>query len=300
MIYTVTFNPSLDYILNLDEIKIGKTNRSKTEEIYVGGKGINVSIVLKNLGIESKILGFSGGFVGKEIERILSTLGCNCDFIKVDENSRINVKLKALEESEINANGPVIQSDKIEKLYSKLNNLNNGDILILAGSIPNSLPNNIYEKIQENLKNKDIKIIIDATKELLINSLKYSPFLVKPNKDELSEIFNVKLNTQEDIIFYAKKLKENGSKNVIVSLGKNGAIFIDENDNIYTLPAPKGTLINSVGAGDSMIAGFIAGLLKFNNYEDAFKYSVATGSGTAFSKWLANEDIVNKILININ
>lgn len=300
MIYTVTFNPSLDYILNLDEIKIGKTNRSKAEEIYVGGKGINVSIVLKNLGIESKILGFSGGFVGKEIERILSTLNCNCDFIKVDENSRINVKLKALEESEINANGPVIQSDKIEQLYSKLNNLKNGDILILAGSIPNSLPNNIYEKIQENLKNKDIKIIIDATKELLINSLKYSPFLVKPNKDELSEIFNVKLNTQEDIIFYAKKLKENGAKNVIVSLGKNGAIFIDENDNIYTLPAPKGTLINSVGAGDSMIAGFIAGLLKFNNYKDAFKYSVATGSGTAFSKWLASEDIVNKILININ
>ena len=300
MIYTVTFNPSLDYILNLDEIKIGKTNRSKAEEIYVGGKGINVSIVLKNLGIESKILGFSGGFVGKEIERILSTLNCNCDFIKVDENSRINVKLKALEESEINANGPVIQSDKIEQLYSKLNNLKNGDILILAGSIPNSLPNNIYEKIQENLKNKDIKIIIDATKELLINSLKYSPFLVKPNKDELSEIFNVKLNTQEDIIFYAKKLKENGAKNVIVSLGKNGAIFIDENDNIYTLPAPQGTLINSVGAGDSMIAGFIAGLLKFNNYKDAFKYSVATGSGTAFSKWLASEDIVNKILININ
>lgn len=300
MIYTVSLNPSLDYILNLNAFELGKTNRSAKEEIYVGGKGINVSIVLKNLGIESKILGFSGGFVGKEIEKIVQDIGCSCDFINVSENSRINIKLKSSEETEINANGPNISNQQIEQLYSKLDNLKNGDILVLAGSIPNSLPNDIYEKIQERLKSKDIKIIVDATKELLTNSLKYSPFLIKPNKDELSEIFNVELKTKEDIIFYAKKLKEKGAKNIIVSLGKDGAIFIDENENVYSLDAPKGNLVNSVGAGDSMIAGFISGLAKFNNYEKAFKYSVATGSGTAFSKWLAEKEIVNQIFEKMN
>lgn len=295
MIYTVTLNPSLDYILNLDNFEAGKTNRSNKEEIYVGGKGINVSIVLKNLGIDTKLLGFSGGFVGKEIERIVNNIGCSCDFINVEENSRINIKLKSSEESEINANGPNINTKQIEELYSKLEKLESGDILVLAGSIPSCLPNDTYEKIQDKLKHKNVRIIIDATKELLTNSLKYSPFLIKPNKDELSEIFNVELKTKDDIIFYAKKLKEKGAQNIIISLGKDGAIFIDENENIYSLDAPKGELINSVGAGDSMIAGFIYGIQKFNDFQKAFEYSVATGSATAFSQWLAEKDTIEKI-----
>lgn len=299
MIYTVTFNPALDYILKVDNIDFGKTNRSFDEEIYVGGKGINVSIVLKNLGMENKCLGFCGGFVGKEILRVLESFGCDCDFIELEENSRINVKIKSHKETEINAQGPNISKQNIEDLFLKLNKLKDGDTLVLAGSIPSTLPSNIYEKIQENLKDKNIKIVIDATKDLLINSLKYKPFLIKPNKDELNEIFNVKIKNDEDLLVYSKKLKELGAKNVIVSLGKDGAFFLDENNISYKLEAPKGNLVNSVGAGDSMVAGFIFGFEKFKDYEKAFKYSVATGSATAFSSWLAQEKTVNEIFLNL-
>lgn len=295
MIYTVTFNPSIDYIVNLASLELGKTNRSKREEVFVGGKGINVSIVLKNLGIDSKCLGFCGGFVGNEISRILQNIGCNTDFVQLEQNSRINIKIKSSEETEINSEGPTILTENVEQLYQKLDVLKTGDILVLAGSIPNTLPNNIYEKIQERLKDKEIRVIVDATKDLLLNSLKYNPFLIKPNKDELGEIFNVEIKTEDELLTYAKKLKQKGAKNVIVSLGKDGALFLDENNNSYRLNSPQGKLVNSVGAGDSMVAGFIYGYIKFNDYEKAFKYSIATGSATAFSTWLAEADLVEEI-----
>lgn len=295
MIYTVTFNPSIDYIVNLDSLEFGKTNRSKKEEVFVGGKGINVSIVLKNLGINSKCLGFCGGFVGNEISRILQNIGCDTDFVQLEQNSRINIKIKSSEETEINSEGPTILTENLEQLYQKLDVLKTGDILVLAGSIPNTLPNNIYEKIQERLKDKEIRVIVDATKDLLLNSLKYEPFLIKPNKDELNEIFNVEIKTEDELLIYAKKLKQKGAKNVIVSLGKDGALFLDQNDKTYRLNPPKGKLVNSVGAGDSMVAGFIYGYIKFNDYEKAFKYSIATGSATAFSTWLAEADLVKDI-----
>lgn len=294
MIYTVTFNPSIDYIVNLESVIFGKTNRSQKEESYVGGKGINVSIVLKNLGIDTKCLGFCGGYVGAEIERILNNHGCDSDFIHLEENSRINIKIKTDKETEINAQGPNIKKQHIDSLFLKLESIKEGDILVLAGSIPASIPSDIYEQIQKKLQHKNIKIIIDATKDLLTNSLKYSPFLIKPNIDELKEIFNTEINTK-DITFYAQKLKEMGAKNVIVSLGKDGAFLLDENNKSYFLNAPKGTLINSVGAGDSMVAGFIYGFVKYNNYETAFKYSIAAGSGTAFSKWLTSKDTTIKL-----
>lgn len=295
MIYTVTFNPALDYVVNIDDIQFGKTNRSKKEEIFVGGKGINVSIVLKNLGEDSKCLGFCGGFVGEEIERVLKEYGLACDFIKLEQNSRINVKIKSSDETEINAQGPDISQEKINVLFEKLENIEEGATLVLAGSIPNTLPSDIYEKIQQRLQNKNINIVIDATKDLLLNSLKYNPFLIKPNKDELSEIFNVEIKSDEDLLKYAKKLKEMGAKNVLVSLGGEGAFLLDENDKSHRLRAPKGVLINSVGAGDSMVAGFIYGFTKFKDYEKAFKYSVATGSATAFSTWLAQTETINDI-----
>ncbi len=299
MIYTVTFNPALDYILNIDDISFGKTNRTNNEEIFVGGKGINVSIVLNNLDQKSICLGFCGGFVGKEIERRLTDCGIECEFISLEENSRINVKIKSKEETEINAQGPYIPKEAIDALFSKLDNLKDGDILVLAGSIPNTLPSDIYEKIQEHLQNKNIEIVIDATKELLLNSLKYSPFLIKPNKDELSEIFNVEIKTDEDLELYAKKLQDKGAKNVLVSLGGDGAFLLDENKNTYRLLAPKGKLINSVGAGDSMVAGFIYGYSKFKDYEKAFRYSVATGSASAFSSWLADKNTIEEIFKNL-
>ena len=299
MIYTITFNPAIDYVLNLDKVDFGKTNRSLKEEIYVGGKGINVSIVLKNLGIVSKCLGFCGGFVGKEITRILEEFGCNCDFIKIEQNNRINIKIKSQEETEINAQGPYISKEKINELFCKIENLNDGDTIVLAGSIPNTLPANIYEQILERLKNKKIKIVIDATKNLLLNSLKYKPFLIKPNLDELNELFNCNIKTDEELVFYAKKLKEYGAKNVIISLGGDGAFLLDENNKTYRLNAPKGTLVNSTGAGDSMVAGFIYGFIKYNDYEKSFKYALATGSATAFSKWLANCETINNVFNNL-
>lgn len=295
MIYTLTFNPSLDYILNVDNFSLGKTNRSTKEEIYIGGKGINVSIVLKNLGLDTKCLGFCGGFVGNEIINILNTLKCDNDFIKIEENSRINIKLKTKEETEINAQGPKILDKHINLLFNKLNSLKEDDVLVLAGSIPNSLPNDIYQKIQKLVENKNIKIVIDATKDLLLNSLEYKPFLIKPNKDELEEIFNIKILNDEDLLFYSKKLKEKGAKNVLVSLGEDGAFFLDEYNNHYRLKAPKGKLIGSVGAGDSMVAGFIYGFITFNDYEKAFKFSLATGSGTAFSSWLCSYETAYNI-----
>lgn len=297
MIYTVTFNPSLDYIINIENLKMGETNRSSSEMILSGGKGINVSTVLKNLGFENVALGFIAGFTGKEIEKGAKEFGINTDFIELREGlSRINVKIKADKETEINCTGPSISPDELEMLYSKLRELKDGDILVLAGSVPPSLPQDIYEKIMEMLQNKGIKIVVDATKDLLLNVLKYNPFVIKPNNHELGEMFGVVLKTEEEIIEYAKKLQDMGARNVLISRAGDGAIMITENGEIYKSAAPKGTVVNSVGAGDSMVAGFIAGYLNNGSYEEAFKTGVATGSASAFSKYLATKEEVLEIL----
>lgn len=301
MIYTMTFNPSLDYIVKVKEFNLGEVNRTYEEEIYAGGKGINVSTVLGNLGIENKAFGFIAGFTGDEIEKRVIKSGCMADFIKLKSgNSRINVKLKSREESEINAQGPVIDKGAIDSLYKKLDQLKDGDILVLAGSIPNTLPEDMYEKIISYLSNKNIKFIVDATKNLLVNVLKYHPFLIKPNNHELEEIFNVKLNCEEDIIKYAKKLQGMGALNVLISLAGDGAILLTEDGQILKNKAPKGEVKNSVGAGDSMVAGFTAGYIKKKDYKYALKLGIATGSASAFSEDLATKEKIEEIFNNLS
>ena len=297
MINTITLNPSLDYIIKVDDFKVGEVNRSNKEDIYAGGKGINVSIVLKNLGVENRALGFTAGFTGEEIENLVKEHGVNSDFIKIQNGmSRINVKLKSHEETEINGMGPQITEDDVKKLYSKLGELSAGDFLVLAGSIPNTLPNDIYEKIMKDFAEKNLNFVVDATKDLLVNVLKYKPFLIKPNHHELGEIFNVKLTEQAEIIKYAKKLQEMGARNVIISMAGDGAILIEENGEVTTSETPKGTLINSVGAGDSLVGGFLAGYVQTNDIKKAFINGVATGSASAFSEGLATKDKVDELL----
>ena len=297
MIYTITFNPALDYVVKVDNLKLGEVNRTSKEEIYAGGKGINVSIVLNNLGVESKVLGYIAGFTGDEIERRVKEFGCDTDFIKLKSGmSRINIKLKSNEESEINGSGPEITEGDLEKLFKKLESLVSGDILVLAGSIPNCLPKNIYEAIMQKLDGRGIKFIVDATGELLKNVLKYKPFLIKPNHHELAELFNVEINSDEEIITYAKKLREMGARNVLISMASKGALLITEDNKILKSDAPKGEVINSVGAGDSMVAGFIAGYLKNNELEEALKLGIATGSASAFSSGLATKSEIDKLL----
>lgn len=300
MIYTITFNPALDYIVRVDNFKVGQVNRTSYEEIYAGGKGINVSIVLNNLDVENIALGYIAGFTGDEIENRVKNMGCRTDFIKLNNGmSRINVKLKSNEESEINGQGPAINDNDLEQLFNKLDLLKEGDILVLAGSIPSTLPEDIYQIIMRRLENKNIKIIVDATKDLLLNVLKYRPFLIKPNHHELAELFNVEIKNEEEIITYAKKLKEMGARNVLISMAGDGAIFITEDNRVIKSKVPKGELVNSVGAGDSMVGGFIAGYLNNGNLEEAFKMGVATGSASAFSEGLATKDKVYNLLKEI-
>ena len=300
MIYTITFNPALDYIVRVQDFKLGQVNRTSYEEVYAGGKGINVSIVLKNLDVENVALGYIAGFTGEEIENKIKAFGCNTDFIKLNNGmSRINVKLKSNEESEINGQGPSISDQDLEELYRKLELLREGDILVLAGSIPATLPKNIYEIIMERLSGKGIRFIVDATGELLLNVLKYKPFLIKPNHHELAELFNATIENEDDIVIYAKKLREMGAQNVLISRAGDGAIFVTEKDEIIKSDVPKGTLINSVGAGDSMVGGFIAGYLKNKSLEEAFKMGVATGSASACSEGLATKEKVYELLNQI-
>lgn len=297
MINTITLNPSLDYIVKVDDFKVGHVNRTSKEDIYPGGKGINVSIVLKNLGVKNRALGFTAGFTGEEIEKLVANHGVDNEFIRLEKGmSRINVKLKSKEESEINGMGPDISKNDIEKLYEKLEALKAGDFVVLAGSIPNTLPDDIYETIMKDFKDKEINFVVDATKDLLLNVLKYKPFLIKPNHHELGEVFNVKLNSKDEIITYAKKLQEIGARNVIISMAGDGAILIEENGEITISDTPKGTLVNSVGAGDSMVGGFLAGIAEKKNVKEAFKMGVATGSASAFSEGLATRDKVEELL----
>lgn len=295
MIYTVTFNPAIDYVISVPDLKLGAINRTESEDYQIGGKGINVSIILNNLEVKNTALGFIAGFTGEKIKSELEIIGVDTDFIHLENGiTRINVKIKGKEETEINGTGPDIPQEAIDKLFEKLSKLNSGDVLILAGSIPKSMPNDIYEKIMETFKDKGIMFVVDATNNLLLNVLKYRPFLIKPNNFELEEIFNTKLDTDEDIIKYAKKLQNQGAQNVLVSMGEKGAILIDENEVVHKIDALKGRPINTVGAGDSMLAGFVAGYLDKKDYDYALKLGCACGTATAFSLNLATyQEIMN-------
>lgn len=300
MIYTVTFNPALDYIVRLDSFTTGEINRVKFEQVLGGGKGINVSIVLQNLGHESTALGFLAGFTGKEIIRQLEGFGCKSDFVELPEGfSRINVKVKADCETEINGQGPNITAEAQAQLFEKLDKLQSGDTLVLAGSIPNTLPDDIYQRIMGRLEDRGINIVVDATKQLLMKVLPYKPFMIKPNNHELGEMFGVVLKTKEEIITYAKKLQDMGARNVLISMAGDGAMLLTEDGQVYQSPAPKGTLVNSVGAGDSMVAGFICGYMETGSLEDAFFMGVATGSASAFSENLATRAEADALLKTI-
>ena len=297
MIYTVTFNPALDYIIRVDDLQSKDINRTRSEEIHYGGKGINVSVILTRLGVENKALGFVAGFSGKQIEDMLVSDGIKTDFVHLKEGyTRINVKIKCDRELDINANGPEIKREEVDALFEKLEELKSGDYLILAGSIPKALPDNMYEKILERLDGKGVNFVVDATGDLLKNVLKYKPFMVKPNHHELGEIFGVGITALEDIEKYAKKLQEMGAKNVLVSRGKDGAALIDEFGKVHTMGNVPGKIISSVGCGDSMVAGFVAGYAKEKDYAYALKLGSACGNATAFSSGLATKNEIDKML----
>lgn len=296
MIYTVTFNPSLDYIISVDDFALGKTNRTTKEQMLAGGKGLNVSTVLKNLGIENTALGFVAGFTGKEIERMAVESGISCDFITLEEGfSRINVKMKDFDGTELNGIGPVIDEKAVGKLKKQLSALQKGDVLVLAGSIPTSMSDSIYREIMSELSGREIAFIVDATKDLLLNVLEFHPFLIKPNNHELGEIFGVNLETKESVVPYAKKLQKMGARNVLVSMAGQGAVLLDEEEKVFMLSAPKGKLINAVGAGDSMVAGFLAGWSEKHDSYHAFKMGVSAGSASAFSELLATKEEIEKV-----
>ncbi|MCR5744044.1 MAG: 1-phosphofructokinase [Lachnospiraceae bacterium] len=297
MIYTVTFNPAIDYIVRLDKPLLpGMTNRSASEDCFFGGKGINVSRVLKNLGIESTALGFAAGFTGDAIIRSIVDEGVIADFIMLPEGmSRINVKIKSTQETEINAQGPRISTEALDKLLEKLDALRAGDTLVLAGSIPGSLPDNVYEIILDRLKDRGVMFVVDATKDLLLKVLKFHPFLIKPNNHELGEMFGVELKTDEEIEAYAGKLQQMGARNVLVSMAGDGAMLITEKGDRYRVGVPKGVVKNSVGAGDSMVAGFIAGYMETGDYRVALNMGTAAGSATAFSDDLATGELIRSI-----
>ena len=298
MIYTVTFNPALDYAIHVDNYRPGEVNRMSFEQILPGGKGINVSIVLKNLGVESIALGFIAGFTGEEIRRRLTEdFACASDFIVLPAGTtRINVKLKTDTETDINGQGPDISREAIDALFAKIDALSEGDLLAISGSIPDTLPDDIYEQIMQRLEGRNIRVAVDATKDLLTNVLRYRPFLIKPNNHELGEIFGVTLRTREEVVPYARKMQEKGAVNVLVSMAGEGAVLVDGDGGVHMHEAPKGTVVNSVGAGDSMVAGFLAGYLQTGNYEDAFRLGISSGSASAFSANLATREEIMKLL----
>lgn len=300
MVYTVTFNPALDYVMNVEKLSTDDINRTESEELYYGGKGINVSAILSRLNVPTVALGFTAGFTGQKLKEMLDDDGIKNDFTELNSGfTRINVKVKFGKELDINANGPEITADKIKELFLKLKKLNDGDYLVLAGSVPASLPDDLYSKILEELSGKNINIVVDTTGNQLLNVLKYKPFLIKPNHHELGEIFGQEMDTTEKITEYAKKLQDMGAVNVLVSRGGDGAVLVDGNGTVHPAAAVEGTLVNSVGCGDSMVAGFIAGYITNKSYSEALKLSVASSAATAFSKELAKADEIYKIYKNL-
>ena len=299
MIHTVTFNPALDYIVRLDKLVTGDINRVSYEQILPGGKGVNVSIVLGNLGHANRALGFAAGFTGGALEGMLKEFGVTCDFVQVKKGmTRINLKAKDSQvETEINGIGPDIQPEDIEQLYAKLDELEAGDILVISGSIPSTLPDDMYQRIMARMEGRGVDIVVDATRDLLMKVLPYKPLFVKPNNHELGEIFGVTLKTRDEVVPYAKKMQELGARNVLVSMAGEGAVLVAEDGSVHAGPAPKGTLVNSVGAGDSMVAGFIAGLIETGgDYATAFRMGCCTGSASAFSANLATRAEVEELL----
>ncbi len=299
MIYTVTFNPALDYTMKVNNLQTGEINRADSEQMNYGGKGINVSAILSRLKTENKALGFIAGFSGDKLAEMLNADGIDNDFVKLNNGfTRINVKIKSDNETDINANGPDIHKEDLEKLFEKLDALKQGDYLVLAGSIPKSLPDNIYENILERLKNRNIKFVIDATGDLLLNVLHFKPFLIKPNHHELGELFDVKIKEYDDIVKYSKLLQEKGAENVLVSCGKKGAVLLDSQGNTYKIGNVPGKIISSVGCGDSMVAGFVAGYIEKGDYAYALKLGAACGNATAFSQSLATKEEIDAMLVN--
>ena len=301
MIYTVTLNPSIDYVVRLDSLVTGITNRTTSEEYYFGGKGINVSWVLAELDLESTAFGFVAGFTGDAIEKGIRNDKIITDFIKLEKGiSRINVKIKADDETEINCQGPHIDESELERLLNKVDRIKDGDTIVIAGNVPNTMPDDVYERILERIKGKKVRIVVDATKKLLLNSLKYKPFLIKPNRQELSEIFETEISTETDIEKYAKELQKRGAQNVLISLGGDGAMLIDEFGQKHKQGVLKEKVINTVGSGDSMVAGFIAGYEKEHSYPYALKLGSACGNATAFLSGLATKEKINELLAKFN
>lgn len=297
MIYTLTVNPAIDYTVSVEKFTLGNVNRTVSEEIYIGGKGINVSLMLNNLGVKSTALGFAAGFTGDAIVNSLQKLGIKTDFVMLEKGaSRINVKLKAEHETEINGQGPHITEDKLNELFSRIDTLSNGDMLVLAGSVPNTLPSDIYQQIMQRICKKDVRFVVDATGELLKNCLQYKPFLIKPNNFELSEIIGSSLTTDEQIADGARELQKMGARNVLVSMASEGSLLLTENGEVHRMGIVKGKTVNSVGAGDSMVAGFLAGYIESGDYEYALKLGTAAGGATALSPWLGKPDKIFELI----
>ena len=297
MIYTVTLSPSIDYVVRLSSMRFNVTNRTDSEEFYYGGKGINVSIILSELDLDSTALGFIAGFTGDAIANGIRNPRIKTEFIRLEEGfSRINIKLKAGGETEVNGQGPDIPAWALDKLMAKLDEIRDGDVLVLAGSIPRTLPDDVYERMLDRVQGKNIMIVVDATKQLLVNSLRHHPFLIKPNRQELSEIFHAEVETAEDVEKYARKLQEMGARNVLVSLGRKGAFLLDETGEKHTAGVLKQTVLNTVGSGDSMVAGFVAGYIKTGDYAYALKLGSACGNATAFSPGLATREKIDELI----
>lgn len=296
MVYTVTFSPAIDYVMRLDKLNIGEVNRAASEETYAGGKGINVAKVLTALGIDCIALGYTAGFTGDEIERLLKIEGVKTDFIRTEGMTRINVKLKAERETDINGRGEAISEDNIRELFERIDSLKDGDTIVLAGTVPPGLPDNIYEQILARVSGKRVYKVVDATKDLLLRALEYEPYLIKPNKSELEEMLGVQAKSIDDVIKYARQLCQRGAKNVIVSLAGEGAVMATKEGDVFVLSAPEGKVVNSVGAGDSMVAGFIAGIQAKMSLYDSFRLGVAAGSATAFCEGLADKEGIIKVL----
>ena len=297
MIFTVTFNPSLDYIVRVDEMRLGTINRTNYEQLLPGGKGINVSIVLGNLGHPSRALGFSAGVTGVALEKLLADTGVDADLVHVKAGfTRINAKVKAVEETEINGQGPRIAPEDVDALFSKLDVLGQDDTLVISGSVPNTLPSDMYEQVMERLAGRGVRIVVDAERDLLTRVLPYRPFLVKPNNPELGDIFGVTLKTRDEVVPYARRMQEMGAQNVLVSMAGEGGVLVAADGQVYQSPAAKGTVVNSVGAGDSCVAGFLAGLMETGSYQTAFRMGLAAGSASAFSDHLATRPEVEDLM----